>query len=71
MIYFATLPDAVFELFSDRVFLADTLNFSFWSSDESKKFRVKYEGEQHTGYWSLCAALNRAIDVSTSFSVCR
>ncbi|ESO85215.1 hypothetical protein LOTGIDRAFT_195975 [Lottia gigantea] len=46
----------------DWVFLADTLNFSFYSDDESKKYKVKYNGKEHTGYWSLCAAINRAID---------
>ncbi|KAK7101900.1 queuosine 5'-phosphate N-glycosylase/hydrolase-like isoform X2 [Littorina saxatilis] len=46
----------------DWVFLADTLNFSFWSEDERKKYMVKYKGGEHTGYWSLCAAMNRAID---------
>ncbi|XP_076469700.1 queuosine 5'-phosphate N-glycosylase/hydrolase-like [Babylonia areolata] len=46
----------------DWVFLADTLNFSFWSGDATEKFMVKYGGVEHTGYWSLCAALNRALD---------
>lgn len=44
------------------IFFADTLNFSFWSPDEDKKFVVKYKGKEHTGYWSLCAAMNRALD---------
>lgn len=46
----------------DWVFVADTLNFSFWSADESKKYMVKYKGKEYTGYWSLCAAMNRALD---------
>ncbi|KAK7503415.1 hypothetical protein BaRGS_00005336 [Batillaria attramentaria] len=46
----------------DWVFLADTLNFSFWSADDQKKYVVKYGGKEHTGYWSLCAAINRALD---------
>uniref|UniRef100_A0A1I8GJ18 Queuosine 5'-phosphate N-glycosylase/hydrolase n=2 Tax=Macrostomum lignano TaxID=282301 RepID=A0A1I8GJ18_9PLAT len=45
------------------VFLADTLNFSFWSDAEADaKFCVTYAGERHTGYWSLCAAINRTLD---------
>ena len=46
----------------DWVFFADTLNFSFWSPDDSTKYMVKYKGKEYTGYWSLCAAMNRAID---------
>lgn len=46
----------------DWVFLADTLNFSFWSDDDSKKYMVLYNKKEHTGYWSLCAAINRALD---------
>lgn len=47
-----------------RVFLADTLNFSFWSASDEEKYMVRYGGSDHTGYWSLCAAINRALDVS-------
>ena len=32
------------------------------SDDESNKFRVKYGSESWTGYWSLCACVNRAMD---------
>jgi hypothetical protein len=41
--------------------MVDLLNFSFWS-DRDEPFAVDYEGVQYTGYWSLCAAINRAID---------
>ena len=44
--------------------MVDTLNFNFWSEDENKKFTVKYKDKKYTGYWSLCAAVNRALDVS-------
>ncbi|XP_069839448.1 queuosine 5'-phosphate N-glycosylase/hydrolase-like isoform X2 [Dendropsophus ebraccatus] len=44
------------------VFFVDTLNFSFWSEHEDKKFVVNYKGKEYSGYWSLCAALNRALD---------
>jgi hypothetical protein len=46
-----------------RIFVADTLNFSFWSSDEKKKYMVRYKGKEYTGYWSWIAAFNRALDV--------
>ena len=49
----------------DWIFFADTLNFSFWSADETKKYKVVYKGKEHTGYWSLCAAMNRALDEGT------
>ncbi|KAG8432684.1 hypothetical protein GDO86_017069 [Hymenochirus boettgeri] len=44
------------------VFFADTLNFSFWSESEEKKYIVKYKGKEYSGYWSFCAAMNRALD---------
>ena len=46
------------------IFLIDLLNFSFYSdeSDPEKQFFVTYNGERYTGYWSLCAAVNRALD---------
>lgn len=46
----------------DWIFLIDTLNFSFWS--DSEKYTVKYHNEIYTGYWSLCAAVNRATEVT-------
>lgn len=48
----------------DFIFTMDLLNFSFWSdeTDESKRFAVEYRGKRWTGYWSLVAALQRALD---------
>ncbi|XP_033746759.1 queuosine salvage protein-like [Pecten maximus] len=46
----------------DWVFVADTLNFSFWSMNDNEKFKVTYKGTEYTGYWSWVAALNRALD---------
>lgn len=40
------------------------MNFSFWSEDSDNKYTVTYKGKAYTGYWSLCAAVNRALDVS-------
>ncbi|XP_051822211.1 queuosine salvage protein [Antechinus flavipes] len=44
------------------VFVADTLNFSFWSEEEDRKCMVQYKGKMYSGYWALCAAINRALD---------
>ncbi|XP_030065953.1 queuosine 5'-phosphate N-glycosylase/hydrolase isoform X1 [Microcaecilia unicolor] len=55
-------PQAVDEDAVNWVFVADTLNFSFWSETEDHKCLVKYKGETYSGYWALCAALNRALD---------
>ena len=57
-------PKAKNETTVDFIFLMDLLNFSFWSeSDESsQQFAVEYRGKRWTGYWSLVAALQRALD---------
>lgn len=46
----------------DWVFVVDTLNFSFWAEREESKCEVRYGGTAYTGYWALCAAVNRALD---------
>jgi hypothetical protein len=48
----------------DWIFLVDLLNFSFFSDepDPEKQFYVTYKGQKFTGYWSLCAAVNRALE---------
>jgi len=53
-----------------RVFVVDLLNFSFWSeeADDQPKYCVSYAGRLWTGYWSLCAAFNRAIKVCNAIS---
>ncbi len=48
------------------MFLSDIGNFSFYSDDESNKYRVKHGDKEWTGYWAWCAAINRALDVSDS-----
>ncbi len=45
----------------DFIFLMDLLNFSFWSEDD-EAFAVDYHGKQWTGYWSLVACIQRALD---------
>ncbi|KAL7312295.1 hypothetical protein PS15m_008074 [Mucor circinelloides] len=54
----------------DWIFLVDLLNFSFWSDLDVKdkstphpdRYAVNHDGTLYTGYWSLCAAINRALD---------
>lgn len=47
----------------DWIFTIDTLNFSFWSDQsDDRRFSVEYKGTTYTGYWSLVAAINRALD---------
>ncbi|KAG5361806.1 UPF0553 protein [Yarrowia sp. C11] len=54
----------------DWIFLVDLLNFSFWSDTDlqdsglasSQRITVSYKDKEYTGYWSLCAAINRALD---------
>lgn len=55
------------------IFTMDLLNFSFWSEeagDESKRFGIEYRGRKWTGYWSLVAALQRALDEGRAVSAC-
>ena len=46
------------------IFLMDLINFSFWSDldDPDQQFSIEYKGEKWTGYWSLVAAIQRALD---------
>lgn len=45
------------------IFTMDLLNFSFWSEKaEDERFAVEYKGKKYTGYLSLVAALQRAIE---------
>ncbi|KAJ2891425.1 hypothetical protein IWW38_003623, partial [Coemansia aciculifera] len=47
------------------IFTVDALNFSFWSTQSaaagSAQYAVTYDGVAYRGYWSLCAAVNRAL----------
>ncbi|KAG0069167.1 hypothetical protein BGZ89_003409 [Linnemannia elongata] len=54
----------------DWIFLVDLLNFSFWSEidiDDTgvphpDRYRVTFHGVGYTGYWSMVAAINRALE---------
>ena len=57
-------PKAKDENTVNFIFTMDLLNFSFWSdySDKANCFVVEYAGKRWTGYWSLVAALQRALE---------
>ncbi|KAJ1735952.1 hypothetical protein LPJ61_000258 [Coemansia biformis] len=44
------------------IFVVDALNFSFWPTraDRAEQYTVSLDGAAYRGYWSLCAAINRA-----------
>ncbi|CAJ2511369.1 Uu.00g069940.m01.CDS01 [Anthostomella pinea] len=45
------------------IFTMDLLNFSFWSMrPEGERFAVSYRDKTWTGYWSLVASLQRALE---------
>ena len=45
------------------IFTMDLLNFSFWSDlPDDERFAVEYRDRRWTGYWSLVAAMQRALD---------
>lgn len=45
------------------IFTMNLLNFSFWSELPTEdRFAVEYKDRRWTGYWSLVAALQRALD---------
>jgi len=43
----------------DYVLILDSLNFCFWSKEESQKWHIKYDGEKYSGYFGLALALKR------------
>ena len=54
-------PKAKDEATVDFIFLMDLLNFSFWSEGDDV-FAVEYRNQRWTGYWSLVACIQRALD---------
>jgi len=60
-------PKAKDEATVDFIFVMDLLNFSFWSEKEAEeRYAVEYRGRRWTGYWSLVACLQRALDEGKS-----
>ncbi|KAH8872059.1 Queuosine salvage protein [Schistosoma japonicum] len=54
-------PSATDERSIEWIFVTSLLNFSFWSNS-LVNFEVLYRNKTYTGYWALCAAINRALD---------
>lgn len=50
---------------ADWIFVVDTLNFCFWHH----KWNEGWVVEGYTGYFALCAAINRAIKDGVSFLI--
>lgn len=57
----------------DFIFTIDLLNFCFWSdkSNSDESFAVDFRGRLYTGYWSLVAALQRALEEGWHFRSCK
>jgi hypothetical protein len=56
-------PKAKDENTVNFIFTMDLLNFSFWSEkSDAERFAVVYRGKRWTGYWSLVAILQRALE---------
>lgn len=56
-------PKAKDEATAAFIFTMDLLNFSFWSElPDDERFAIEYKGKRWTGYWSLVAAIQRALE---------
>ena len=59
-------PKARDESTINFIFTMDLLNFCFWCDhDSGPSFAVDHHGTRWTGYWSLVAALQRALEEGT------
>ncbi|GAA52813.1 hypothetical protein CLF_108859 [Clonorchis sinensis] len=54
-----TVPD---DRAIEWIFVTDLLNFSFWTESSDRQYQVVFNQKVHTGYWALCAAVNRAVE---------
>ncbi|XP_075217036.1 queuosine 5'-phosphate N-glycosylase/hydrolase-like isoform X3 [Lycorma delicatula] len=43
------------------IFVVDTLNFCFWAAKRNSWWEITHEGNKYSGYFGLCAAINKAI----------
>ncbi|KAJ2785033.1 hypothetical protein H4R18_000741 [Coemansia javaensis] len=59
----ALTPSVADEAALEWIFVVDALNFSFWPTraDRAQQYMVTLDGTPYRGYWSLCAAVNRAL----------
>eukprot|EP00158_Paraphelidium_tribonemae_P002370 Partr_v1_DN25311_c0_g1_i4_m21675 putative Chromosome 9 open reading frame 64 len=53
--------------YPQRIFLVDLLNFSFFSSQQPE-YSVTLDGTRYTGYWTLCASINRSLNAGIPIS---
>lgn len=44
------------------IFVVDSLNYCFFDPNNKSHWSVTWKNEKHTGYFGLCAAINRAIE---------
>ncbi|KAJ2157288.1 hypothetical protein GGF46_004614 [Coemansia sp. RSA 552] len=57
-----TLTPSVADLSAiEWIFVVDALNFSFWPNNPQAPYTVTLDQVEYRGYWSLCAAVNRAL----------
>ncbi|KAJ1811700.1 hypothetical protein LPJ75_004016 [Coemansia sp. RSA 2598] len=55
-------PSTADEAAIEWIFVVDSLNFSFWTSKPvDQQYAVTLDGTTYRGYWTLCAAINRAV----------
>lgn len=47
----------------NRIFIVDTLNYCFIDPNNKHHWTVTWKDEKYTGYFGLCAAINRALEV--------
>ena len=60
-------PKAKDESTVNFIFTMDLLNFSFWSELKNEdRFSIQYRDKRWTGYWSLVACIQRALDEGRS-----
>jgi len=52
----------------DWIVVVDTLNFCFWTDEDVEPWTVRFEGKDYTGYWALCASINRALKEGIPFT---
>ena len=63
MLHSYPLPENADEAAIEWMFVADTLNFSFWAEAEDQHYTIELKGVRYTGYMALCAAITRALEV--------
>lgn len=49
------------------IFVVDSLNYCFFDPNNKSHWTVTWKNIKYTGYFGLCAAINRAIEVCKCF----